>query len=89
MEPKLYKQSMFNKLLHDLSSTCNPINSWQHENMSNVEGSAAINSEVHSAKEKTFDTAKSLSSLPSCSQQILIRLHPYICFTVTCHVLLK
>ena len=50
---------------------CNPINSWQHENMSNVDGSAAINSVVHSTKENIFETTKRFSSLPGCSQQIL------------------
>ena len=51
--------------------SCDPINSWQHETMSNVDGSAAINSEVHSKKEKIFKTTKRFSSLPGCSQQIL------------------
>ena len=77
----LYKIRVFEingfKICQLPAISCNLINSWQHENMSNSDGSAAIISEVHSTIKDKCVTTKSLSSLRNCSQQILNGLHPH------------
>ena len=63
----LYKIRVFEingfKICQLPAISCNLINSWQHENMSNVDDFAAIHSEVHPTKEKRSETTKIQSEL--------------------------
>ena len=60
-------------------SQSQPFPEIQHENMSNVDDSAAISSEVHLKAEKTFYTTNLLSALPGCYIKMMHGLHQHQC----------